>query len=74
MKLISFEQNGSNRIGAIENGFIYDFHSIDSNISDSMLGFLQGGEIQLKLAKKVIKEKSIKKFDDFEYSYYDFRC
>ena len=54
MKLISFEQNGSNRIGAIENGFIYDFHSIDSNISDSMLGFLQGGEVQMNLANKAI--------------------
>ncbi len=54
MKLISFEQNGSNRIGAIENGFIYDFHSIDSNISDSMLGFLQGGEAQMNLANKAI--------------------
>jgi len=54
MKLISFEQNGSNRIGAIENGFIYDFHSIDRNISDSMLGFLQGGEVQMNLANKAI--------------------
>ena len=54
MKLISFEQNGSNRIGAIENEFIYDFHSIDSNISDSMLGFLQGGEVQMNLANKAI--------------------
>ena len=54
MKLISFEQNGNNKVGAIENGFIYDFHSIDSNISDSMLGFLQGGEVQMNLANKAI--------------------
>jgi fumarylacetoacetate (FAA) hydrolase len=58
MKLISFEQNGSNRLGAIENGFIYDFHSIDSNISDSMLGFLQGGEVQMNLANKAINDGS----------------
>ena len=58
MKLISFEQNGNIRLGAIENELIYDLHSIDNNISNSMLGFLQGGEIQLKLAEKVIKEGS----------------
>ena len=58
MKLISFKQNGNIRLGAIENESIYDLHSIDKNISNSMLGFLQGGEIQLKLAKKVIKDGS----------------
>ena len=55
MKLISFEQNGRNRMGSIENGFIYDLHSIDNSISDSMLEFLQGGKDQLKLADKAIK-------------------
>ena len=54
MKLISFEQNGRNRMGAIENGFIYDLHSIDNSISDSMLEFLQESKDQLKLAKKAI--------------------
>ena len=58
MKLISFKQNGNNKVGAIENGFIYDFQSIDSNISDSMLEFIQGGEAQLKLAKKAINDGS----------------
>ena len=55
MKLVSFEQNGRNRIGALENEFIYDLHSIDNNISDSMLEFLQGGKAQLKLAAEAVK-------------------
>ena len=58
MKLISFEQNGRIRIGAIEKGLIYDLHSLDSNISNTMLEFLKGGETQLKLAKKAINDSS----------------
>ena len=58
MKLISFEQNGKIRIGAIEKDLIYDLHSIDGNISNSMLEFLQGGEAQLRLAKKAINDGS----------------
>ena len=46
MKLISFEQNGKIRIGAIAKDLIYDLHSIDRIISNSMLEFLQGGETQ----------------------------
>ena len=58
MKLISFVQNGRNRLGAIENDSIYDFHSIDSNIAETMLEFLQGGEAQLNLANKAINSGS----------------
>ena len=58
MKLISFVQNGRNRLGAIENDSIYDLHSIDSNIAETMLEFLQGGEAQLNLANKAINSGS----------------
>ena len=58
MKLISFERNGRNRLGAIEEGLIFDLHSIDSNISHSMLEFIQDGETQFKLAKKAINNGS----------------
>ena len=37
MKFISFEQNGNIRLGAIENELIYDLHSIDNNISNSII-------------------------------------
>ena len=58
MKLISFELNKRIALGAIENGMIYDLHSIDSNISNSMLEFLQGGDHQLQLAKIAIDSGS----------------
>ena len=58
MKLVSFEKNARVSLGVFERGMIYDLHSIDSNISESMLGFLQGGETQLALANKAINNGS----------------
>jgi len=58
MKLISFKQNGNINLGAFEDGMIYNFHALNSNIADNMLEFLQIGESQIQLAKKVIQNES----------------
>ena len=50
MKLISYKQNGNIKLGAFEEGKIYDLHALDGHIADNMLEFLQGGEEQLQLA------------------------
>ena len=55
MKLISYKKNGNIKLGAIEEGSIYDLHAIDSNIADNMLTFLQGGEGQLQLAMAAVE-------------------
>ena len=39
MKLISYKKNGNIKLGAFEEGRIYDLHAIDSNIEDNMLKF-----------------------------------
>ena len=56
MKFISFEKDENLLFGVIENDFIYDLHTINSNIAESMLEFMQGGNEQLDLAQKAIKE------------------
>ena len=56
MKLISFKQNGNIKLGAFEDGMIYDFHALNSNIADNMLEFLQTGS-QIQLAEKVIQNE-----------------
>ena len=58
MKLISYKQNGNIKFGALEDGKIYDLNAIDSQISDNMLEFLQGGKEQLQLAKTAIENGS----------------
>tara|TARA_B100000809_G_C15007012_1_gene483588 strand:+ start:122 stop:1051 length:930 start_codon:yes stop_codon:yes gene_type:complete len=58
MKLISYKQNGNIKLGALEDGKIYDLNAIDSQISDNMLEFLQGGKEQLQLAKTAIENGS----------------
>ena len=55
MKLISYKKNGNIKLGAFEEGKIYDLHAIDSNIGDNMLKFLQGGEEQLQLARAAVE-------------------
>jgi fumarylacetoacetate (FAA) hydrolase len=55
MKLISYKKNGNIKLGAFEEGRIYDLHAIDSNIADNMLKFLQGGEGQLQLAMAAVE-------------------
>ena len=56
MKLISFEKDNSILLGAIEKDSIYDLHAINTNIAESMLEFMQGGNEQLDLAHKAIQE------------------
>ena len=58
MKLTSFKQNGNIKFGAFEEGMIYDFHALNSNIADNMLEFLQTGESQIQLAEKVIQNEN----------------
>ena len=55
MKLVSYKQNGTIKLGAFKKGKIYDLHAIDSNIADNMLKFLQGGEEQLQLAVAAVE-------------------
>ena len=55
MKLISYKENKNIKLGAFEEGKIYDLYAIDSNIADNMLKFLQGGEGQLQLAKAAVE-------------------
>ena len=56
MKFISFEKDNYISFGVIKNDFIYDLHAINSNIAESMLEFMQGGNEQLDLAHKAIQE------------------
>ena len=56
MKLISFEKDNNILLGAIEKDSIYDLHAINTNIAESMLEFIQGGNEQLDLAHKAIQE------------------
>ena len=58
MKLISYKQNGNIKFGALKDGKIYDLNAIDSQISDNMLEFLQGGKEQLQLAKAAVENGS----------------
>ena len=58
MKLITFKYDGRVKPGAIENEMIYDLHSLDKNISDTMRGFLEDGETQLQLANTAINDNS----------------
>ena len=58
MKLITFKYDGRVKLGAIENEMIYDLHSLDKNISDTMRGFLEDGETQLQLANTAINDNS----------------
>jgi len=58
MKLISYKQNGNIKFGALKDGKIYELNAIDSQISDNMLEFLQGGKEQLQLAKAAVENES----------------
>ena len=58
MKLISYKQNGNIKFGALKDGKIYDLNAIDSQISDNMLEFLQGGKEQVQLAKAAVENES----------------
>lgn len=56
MKLVSFKQNQVEKIGAIEDGMIYDLHALNPIISDNMLEFLRGGEKQIQLAEAAVQK------------------
>ncbi len=58
MKLTSYKQNGNIKLGAFEEGKIYDLHALDGHIADNMLEFLQGGEEQLQLAMAAMEDGS----------------
>ena len=58
MKLISYKKNGNIKLGAFEEGKIYDLHALDGHIADNMLEFLQGGEEQLQLAMAAMEDGS----------------
>ena len=58
MKLISYKQNGNIKLGTLEEGKIYDLHTLDDHIADNMLEFLQGGEVQLQLAMAAMEDGS----------------
>ena len=58
MKLISYQYKGDIIFGAIEEGRIHDLHTLDSQIADNMLEFLQGGEKQLQLAKAAVESNN----------------
>ena len=58
MKLISYKKNGNIKLGAFEEGEIYDYHDLDAHIADNMLEFLQGGEEQLQLAIAAMEDGS----------------
>ncbi len=45
------------KIGAIEDGMIYDLHALNPIISDNMLEFLRGGEKQIQLAEAAVQKK-----------------
>ncbi|MDP6132965.1 MAG: fumarylacetoacetate hydrolase family protein, partial [Candidatus Marinimicrobia bacterium] len=59
MKLISYKKNGNIKLGAFEEGKIYDLHALDGHIADNMLEFLQGGEGQLQLAMVAMEDGSL---------------
>ena len=42
MKLLSYNQNGKTKLGALEDDMIYDLNGINSKIADNMQDFLIG--------------------------------
>ena len=55
MKLLSYNQNGKTKLGALEDDWIYDLNGINSKIAENMQDFLIGGETQLLLSKAAVK-------------------
>ena len=57
MKLVSYKQNETINFGALKDDMIYDLHGLNSQISDNMEDFLEGGENQLLLAKTTVENE-----------------
>ena len=55
MKLVSYEEDSSIKIGALKGGLVIPF-SNDPNIPNDMLSFLESGEAVIDLAKNVIEK------------------
>ena len=55
MKLISYNQNGKTKLGALKDDMVYDLNGINSKIADNMQDFLIGGETQLLLSKAAVE-------------------
>lgn len=53
MKLVSYKTESSEHLGVFVNGHIYNLHSCDKLIPDSMSDFLAGGEELMDRAKKI---------------------
>ena len=57
MKLVSYKQNGTINLGALQADMIYDLHGLNPQIADNMEDFLVGGENQLLLAKTTVENE-----------------
>ena len=55
MKLVSYEEDSSIKIGALSGDLVIPF-SNDPNIQNDMLSFLESGEAVIDLAKNVIEK------------------
>lgn len=53
MKLVSYKTESSEHLGVFVNGHIYNLHSCDKLIPDTMNDFLAGGEELMDRAKKI---------------------
>tara|TARA_B100000945_G_scaffold321590_1_gene337334 strand:+ start:4298 stop:5233 length:936 start_codon:yes stop_codon:yes gene_type:complete len=58
MKLVSFEIDNQIKMGSVEGDMIYDLNKLDDRISNSVLGFIKGGQNQFLLAESVINKNS----------------
>jgi 2-keto-4-pentenoate hydratase/2-oxohepta-3-ene-1,7-dioic acid hydratase in catechol pathway len=56
MKLVTFVQSGSTRIGALVGDRVVDFSQADASLPKDMLSFLAGGKTTLAAAQKAIAE------------------
>jgi acylpyruvate hydrolase len=58
MKLVTFVQSGSTRIGALVGDRVVDFSQADASLPKDMLAFLAGGKTTLAAAQKAIEGAS----------------
>src|SRR5690349_908238 len=54
MKLVTFVQSGSTRIGALVSDRVVDFSQADPSLPKDMLSFLAGGKTTLAAAQKAV--------------------
>ncbi|MEM7019759.1 MAG: fumarylacetoacetate hydrolase family protein [Pseudomonadota bacterium] len=58
MRLVTFNQNGENRIGAIRDEQIVDLNATDASLPTDMLALIQGGDEMLQRANSAAKSGS----------------